>query len=418
MSDGPSVSVVVVSHGRPDSLTLCLRALVQQVYDPFEIVVVACKAGRRRIDTRPELYNRVKVVAFDERNISQGRNLGIAEAAGEVVAFIDDDAMAEPLWLHHLAPVFLDDRVGAATGYVRGRNGISFQHRLTDVGPEADSRPVRVKGDEPRLIAPPDGRGIKTEGTNMAFRRDLLLELQGFDPAYRFYLDETDLNLRLAEQGILSAVAPLAQVHHGVASSPRRRTDRVPESLFDVGASLAYFLRRHSLAEDYSPAGRAERRRRQRSLIGHMIDGRIEPRDVNRILATFDEGWAEGMGREMLPLPGIEPSGAEFLAYRADLPRLGHAVVAGRTWQARSRRAEALRLSEAGYHVTAMLLSPTARYHRAWFDAEGYWVQRGGLFGRSVRQAPLIRIQSFGKRVRAEVRRLSSVRGPARNGPV
>jgi hypothetical protein len=84
---------------------------------------------------------------------------------------------------------------------------------------------------------------VKNEGTNMAVRRSVLVDLEGFDPAYHFYLDETDLNIRLVAANHLTAIAPLARVHHGFAQSIYRHGDRVPRDLFDIGASWAGFQR-------------------------------------------------------------------------------------------------------------------------------------------------------------------------------
>lgn len=408
---GRSVSVVVVSKGRPAALVRCLRALTQQSHDPFEIVVVADKPGRQAMTTRPEIDRRIKVVKFDEPNISVARNLGIAEAAGEIVAFIDDDAVAEPLWLEHLTGPFSDDRVSATTGYVIGRNGISFQHRLSDVGPEGDSRAVPFQGTAPQIVNPSAMRAIKTQGTNMAFRRDVLLRLHGFDPELRFYLDDADLDIRLARSGGKVAIVPLAQVHHGFAESVRRRRDRVPRTLHDVGASLAVFLQRHSYPQNAWLAGRKEREERRRALIEHMIAGRIEPRDVNRLLRTFDEGWSEGQNRELAPLQPIVPAESPFLRYRPLVPRQDHAVVSGRVWQEDACRDRALALAEAGHVVTLFLLSPTALYHRVRFDLGGYWIQRGGLYGRSIREGSFTKLTRFRARIRQEVGRLVPVRG-------
>ncbi len=118
----PSVSVVVVSRARPGELRRCLLGLFQLDYPAFEIVLVADPLGLRAAEASG-YQGRIKTVAFDEANISAARNLGIQAAAGEIVAFIDDDAVPEPAWLTHLSAAFEADDVEAAGGYVRGRNG-------------------------------------------------------------------------------------------------------------------------------------------------------------------------------------------------------------------------------------------------------------------------------------------------------
>ncbi|WP_372887787.1 glycosyltransferase family 2 protein, partial [Shimia sp.] len=126
MSQSP-VSVVIVSRGRPQALARCLTGLSQQTHPSFETIVVADPSGCAAVNDGA-FSGLVKLVAFDEANISAARNLGIARAAGELVAFIDDDAVPEPTWLAHLvAPFDSDPEVMAAGGFVRGRNGISFQ---------------------------------------------------------------------------------------------------------------------------------------------------------------------------------------------------------------------------------------------------------------------------------------------------
>jgi GT2 family glycosyltransferase len=76
-----------------------------------------------------------------------------------------------------------------------------------------------VQGDGPVRTRAAAGFVVKTEGTNCAFRRDVLAGLGGFDPAFRYFLDETDVNLRLAEAGARTVIVPRALVHHGSAAS-------------------------------------------------------------------------------------------------------------------------------------------------------------------------------------------------------
>jgi hypothetical protein len=61
-----------------------------------------------------------------------------------------------------------------------------------------------------------------------------------------------------------------------------------------------------------------------------------------------------------------------------------------------------------------VILSPSTRYHRVTFEAEGYWLHAGGLFGRSLRTDPLVRFWPFAARVSREVARVR----PLRDGTV
>ena len=75
------VSIVIVSRGRPKSLIWCLTGIDGLGYPGFEVVVVACPAGCQAVQAAG-YETRVKLIAYDEANISAARNLGIAAAAG------------------------------------------------------------------------------------------------------------------------------------------------------------------------------------------------------------------------------------------------------------------------------------------------------------------------------------------------
>ena len=87
------ISVIVVSRGRPDALRLCLTGIGQLCHRDFELIVVADRAGAQVVeDMRGR--DRIKLLRFEAANISAARNAGLAVAAGEVVAFIDDELVA------------------------------------------------------------------------------------------------------------------------------------------------------------------------------------------------------------------------------------------------------------------------------------------------------------------------------------
>ncbi|MWD27932.1 glycosyltransferase [Aquicoccus sp. SCR17] len=415
MSDPRRVSVIVVSRGRPRALRLCLTGIAQLHHPAFEIVVVADPAGiaaaRDWAVRRP-----VKLVPFDEPNISAARNRGLAVAAGEIAAFIDDDAVPLPMWLHHLCAPFDDPSVAAAGGRVRGRNGISLQWGPRSVDHRGVAHDLPLNGTDPVILHPEPGRAIKTEGTNMALRRDVVAGMGGFDPAYRFYLDETDLNLRLARAGHATALVPLAEVHHGYLESPRRSARRVPRDLREIAASQAVVLRRHCPEAERNSAQADFVREQKRRLLVFMQTGPLGPDDVRRLMTGLRDGLAEGRARTLAP-PDPIPAPAEGFLRFPSLPPADPLVLAGRAWSGRRLRARAAEAAAAGRRVSLYLFSPTGLWHRRQFMPEGYWLQKGGLFGRSERNDPLFRPWRFRDRVAREVERVSMQHGPGADSP-
>lgn len=404
---GPPVSVVVVSHGRPQALARCLTGLSQLIYPAFEIIVVTDGAGLAAV---VPWSGRIKTIRHDEENISAARNLGIGQAAGDIVAFIDDDAVPEPTWLDHLCGALASPAV-AAGGHVIGRNGISLQWGARVALSDATAEPLAIGGQDPEYHRGQRGQAIKTEGTNMAFRRDTLLRNGGFDPVFRFYLDETDLNLRLAAQGAVTAIVPRAIVHHGFEASARRTAERVPLTLFEIGASVVAFLRRHAAEAEVDALVAAERSRQSARLHRHLIDGRLEPRDVRRLIGSFDAGCRAGADRPVSPPPPIPDTRPRFLAFARTTPK-DHRIVSGRPWQAADVASRARLWVAQGHRVSAIVLSPTIRRHRIVFHPAGYWLQTGGLFGASDRSDPVFRYWRFRDRVTRERQRLAEIREP------
>ncbi len=402
------VSIVIVSRGRPAALKRCLTGIEQLQYTPFEVVVVADPVGAKTARSLP-FSNALKVVDFDEPNISAARNLGVAQAAGDVIAFIDDDAVPEPQWLRYLTAPASQSKVAAMGGYVRGRNGISFQWTARSLDERGEAHPLTLEGNQASVLHPPKGRAIKTEGTNMAFRRDVLVELGGFDPAFHYFLDETDLNMRVARAGYATALVPLAEVHHGFEANASRTQTRVPTDLFDIGASWAVFQRKHVPAGDHAAQWQQLRAEQRRRVVGHMVTGGLEPRDVRRLMRRLDEGHAEGqtrpIGQPQLPSHAASPFKPFPSMHRPSI------FMATRPMRARQTIEAAAERVKSGEIVTVLNLSPTSMFHKVSFEDEGVWVQKGGLFGRSERNQPLFRISSRSRRVHKERARVALQRG-------
>ncbi|WP_260349884.1 glycosyltransferase family 2 protein [Alloyangia mangrovi] len=372
--------------------------------------MVACPAGAAAVAARADRPH-IKLVQFDEPNISAARNLGIAQAAGEIVAFLDDDAVPEPLWLHHLCAPFTDPQIAACGGFVRGRNGISFQWRARSVTPDLRERDLGLDVPGPHLPELPPGETVKLQGTNMAHRRALLAGMGGFDPAFRFYLDETDLDLRHAAAGHRVAIAPLAEVHHGYAESARRGADRSPRDLTEIGASIRCFLDRHCPDAGREAAWARLREAQRARLLRFMQRGPLGADDVARLLRGLERGWQDGAERR--PSKRLEPLSAPVSPYlrypgRPAAPRI---ALTGGVAQRETLRKKAKQCAEEQQIVTVYRFSRTALFHQLHFHPGGFWEQAGGLFGRSERTGKLFRFHSFQTRTSKEISRTEKVRG-------
>jgi GT2 family glycosyltransferase len=392
VTDAARLSVVVVSAGRPRALARCLTALAQMRTTRAEVIVVACADGLATARALP-FADRLTLMAQTAENISAARNAGWAAAAGDVVAFIDDDAVPEPGWAEALLAGFADPSVAAVTGPVIGRNGISLQWGRMAVDALGHDRWLD------HAAQPAQHEALKLHGTNMAVRRDISTRTGGFDTGFAFYLDETDLALRLARAGFRLAYLRDAVVHHGFAASRRRTADRIPLDLFDIGASSALFLRKHAPEDLDSALFRLESDQRAR-LMRLARRRKIGADQMRHLMESLRAGVAEGRARPSDEARMPEPSRG-FLPLRLDLPPPLQRKDGG--WlSARKLRAEAAQAVAAGQPMALMLLEPTPRKHRVEFTEGGWWEQRGGLFGPSDRSGRRWQLWRYRDRVVAE----------------
>ncbi|MFB8247646.1 glycosyltransferase [Streptomyces sp. NPDC055952] len=186
----PFASVVVATRERAGQLARALDSLLAQDHPRFEIVVVdnAPVTDETRELVERKYAERVRYVCEPVPGLAAAHNAGLAAVAGEVVAFTDDDVVADPRWLRELtAPFAADARLGCATGLILpARLTTPAQVLLESHGGFAKGftprtyDPARPPGDEPLF---PFTAGRFGSGASMAFRTRVLREVGGFDPA-------------------------------------------------------------------------------------------------------------------------------------------------------------------------------------------------------------------------------------------
>jgi len=316
MTGSPTVSVVCNTLDRADALGDMLRSLRYQTFRNFEVVVVAGPCTDHTVEVARSFGEAIKFVRCLERNLSMSRNLGIAAAAGDVVAFIDDDGVPEPTWLAELVGGYDSDEVAGVGGVVRDHTGYEFQCRF--------NRADRIGSANDQAVVPLDDLSFPGSweipylvGTNSSFRRDLLISVGGFDEEIEFYLDETDVCIRLVDAGYLLRQLDGAEVHHKFLPSGVRNAERVTIDLFAVVKNRIYFSFLHAWPEapmSRIMASHAEWVAALTADLEHQRSiGRITSDDLEFALGRIEEGWRTGMtaglaGRRVMFDQGVVPS--------------------------------------------------------------------------------------------------------------
>jgi len=116
--DNLSFSVIVNTVDRAGPLHTLLQSLEQQSYPNFEVVVVVGPTHDNTMEVLSEYVGRIRLLRCPTANLCQSRNLGLLTARGDIVAFIDDDAVPCKRWLEQFAHIYKDESIEATGGAV------------------------------------------------------------------------------------------------------------------------------------------------------------------------------------------------------------------------------------------------------------------------------------------------------------
>ena len=198
----PRVSVVVCTYNAERTLAPCLESLAKLNYPDYEVIVVndGSTDGSLAIAER---FGYCRIISQPNKGLSVARNVGAQNATGEIIAYTDSDCVADPDWLAYLvAKMEVSDL--AACG------GPNFPPPEDSLVPAA----VAVSPGGPTHVLLSDDVAEHIAGCNMAFRRDALLRLGGFDPIYRAAGDDVDICWRFQDAGYTIGFSPAAVVWH------------------------------------------------------------------------------------------------------------------------------------------------------------------------------------------------------------
>ena len=299
----PSISVVICAYSadRWDDLCAAVDSVERQSAPALETIVVIdhndalADRARTHFDGR-----RIRVLENrDAQGLSHARNVGIAAAAGDVVAFLDDDAVAEPGWIAALAAVY--DEADAVVGVGGAIEPRWLAARPRTFPPEFDW----VVGCTYRGHPTTRATVRNLIGANMSFRRETFADAGGFRSEIGRVgtrpvgCEETEFCIRVSRTrpGSRIVYEPAARVLHSVP--PTRGT-------------WSYFVRRCfgegiSKAVVASLAGRSDALETERGYVVRVVSGGVA--------SGFGEaarGDLAGAGRAARMVVGVAAASAGY----------------------------------------------------------------------------------------------------------
>lgn len=245
------VSVVLCTHAldRYADFSEAAESVLDQTYDDVELVLVS--------DGNPDVYERFRadygdrddvVLHCNDENVGllESRNNGAAAATGDVVAFVDDDAVADERWVEELVAAYEDHDVRAVGGrmtpaWVAGKPAFLPEEFYWLVG--VTHRGFGPKGGDEDT----PGEVRNTFGSNISFDRETFLELGGFDDDIGGRKGDANL-----QGGETELAARLREEHgYGVFYNPDAR---VAHKVFDYRTDPVWLLDR-AFWQGYSKRG-------------------------------------------------------------------------------------------------------------------------------------------------------------------
>jgi len=198
----PRVSVVVCAYNAERTMEACLASLEELNYPDYEVIVVNDGSTDRTLEIA-ERFPYARIISQPNRGLSVARNVGAEAATGEIIAYTDSDCVADPDWLTYLVATMERKQLVAC-------GGPNFPPPEDSLVPSA----VAVAPGGPTHVLLTDETAEHIAGCNMAFRRDALLALGGFDPTYRAAGDDVDMCWRFQDAGHTIGFSPAAIVWH------------------------------------------------------------------------------------------------------------------------------------------------------------------------------------------------------------
>jgi cellulose synthase/poly-beta-1,6-N-acetylglucosamine synthase-like glycosyltransferase len=220
--------------GKSETLEETIKSLLNQSYpsNKYEVIVVDENAD---IISRLEKYQLKVIFRGNRRGLASARNLSLKYAKGEIIAFTDDDCIADKDWLKEIAQVLCDKNVAGVGGIIKPVHADPISKAITLlelVGLASLEKETKAKV-----------YGKRIAGINSAYRTSIIKKVGGWDEKIIYGADDVDLNHRLIKAGYTLKVSPNLLIYH----KHRSTISDLFWWSYNLGIGYAYVMKKHHL---------------------------------------------------------------------------------------------------------------------------------------------------------------------------
>jgi len=210
----PTLSVLIVAYDSRDDLTQTLPALLSELGEGDELIVVENKAGDGSLEVVQEMAPAARIVRMGgNTGFAGGCNAGAEVAGGDLLVILNPDATPQPGFAEAIRRPWVEGRGwGAWQALVAGGDG----SRINSAG-----NPIHFTGivwagghGRPLAEAPPAGEVTAASGACLAIPLSRWREVGGFPAEFFMYHEDVDVSVRLRLAGVAVGIEPAAVVRH------------------------------------------------------------------------------------------------------------------------------------------------------------------------------------------------------------
>ncbi|WP_218079718.1 glycosyltransferase family 2 protein [Anthocerotibacter panamensis] len=226
------LSVVIPTYNRLPILTKALTALEQQTWTgSYEVVVVddgSTDGTVKFLQTETKRFSHVRLIEQDHQGPAAARNLGVKEAKGDTIIFIDSDLVVTEVFLASHVQTLTESGDERVFTYGRVVNTANFE--------DPTSEPYKLTDFSAAYFAT----------GNVAIQRRWLLEAGLFDEGFSLYgWEDLELGVRLKKLGLKLLKCPKAVGYHWHPAFSLTQLPRLIQIEYERGRMGVFFYRKH-----------------------------------------------------------------------------------------------------------------------------------------------------------------------------